>query len=107
LHLKNFIEKFIENEIHLVFDKVLKIFKIPINTLRDKSKQIIANQFSFKEGKFILNFSVLRVSFDYYIFLFLIFSQLFDVRSKKTDNNINFMLNGVDDVDQLYRLKNK
>lgn len=107
LQLKNFIEKFIENETHLVLDKFSKILKIPINTLKDKSKQIVINQFSFKEGKFILNFSILRVSFDYLVFLFFIFSQLFYIKSKKnTRHNINLMLDGVDDADQLYRFKN-
>ena len=107
LQLKDFIEKFIENETHLVLDKFSKILEIPINALKDKSKQIIRNQFSFKEGKFILNFSILRVSFDYFVFLFLIFSQLFNMKSKKNiRNNINFMLDGVDHVGQLYRFKN-
>jgi hypothetical protein len=107
LHLKNFIEKFIENETYLVLDKFSKILEIPIDTLKDKSKQIVTNQFSFKEGKFVLNFSTIRVSFDYCIFLFLIFSQLLKMKSKKnTRRNINFMLDGVDHVDQLYRFKN-
>ena len=44
LQLKDFIEKFIENETHLVLDKFSKILEIPINALKDKSKQIIRNQ---------------------------------------------------------------
>lgn len=83
LFLKNFIEKLIEEkEIFLILDDFSKIINIPLNILNDKTKQLILNKFNFKIGKFNLVFKTSRVFLDYFIFIFLIFLQLFDKKKK-------------------------
>ncbi len=108
LSLKIFIEKFVEEETSSVLDNLSTILQIPVNILKDKSKQIVSNQFNFKSGKFNLNFSIVRVFFDYLIFLFLIFSQLINRRAQKNKDrkNIDFMLDGISHTDEIYRFKN-
>ena len=109
LSLKVFIEKFVEEEeISLVLDNLSKILRIPVEILKDKSKQLVFNQFDFKSGIFNLNFSVLNIFFDYLIFLFLILSQLinFKLSKKKDRKNIDVMLDDVSHTDEIYRFYN-
>ena len=109
LLLKDFIEKFVESkEINLTLSDLSKILNIPINVLKDKSKQIILNKFDFKKGKFNLKDSKLNVFFDYLIFLILILSQLinFKLFKKKDRKNIDVMLDNISHTDEIYRFKN-
>ena len=109
LLLKNFIEKFVDSkEINLTLSDLSKILNIPINVLKDKSKQIILNKFDFKKGKFNLKDSKLNVFFDYLIFLILILSQLvnFKLFKKKDRKNIDVMLDNISHTDEIYRFKN-
>lgn len=108
LSLKIFIEKFVEEETSSVLDNLSKILRIPVEILKDKSKQLVFNQFDFKSGIFNLNFSVLNIFFDYLIFLFLILSQLinFKLSKKKDRKNIDVMLDNVSHTDEIYRFYN-
>ena len=109
LLLKDFIEKFVDNkEINLTLSDLSKILNIPINVLKDKSKQIILNKFDFKKGKFNLKDSKLNVFFDYLIFLILILSQLinFKLFKNKDRKNIDVMLDNINHTDEIYRFKN-
>ena len=53
--LKCFIEKFVENkEIRSTLDDLSKILKIPVQILKNKSKQVILSKFNFKKEDSIL-----------------------------------------------------
>jgi len=87
--LKDFIEKLTEEkEMSMILNDFSKIIDIPLNILKDKSKQLILNKFNFKIGKFNLNFKTSKVFQDYFIFLYLIFLQLFNKIQKKPLSNI-------------------
>ena len=74
LLLKDFIEEFVnENYIYLNLLELSEILNIPVNILKDKSKQLILNKFNFKKGKFNFNDSIFKIFSDYLIFIFLTF----------------------------------
>ena len=107
--LKNFIEKLVENrDIEITLGDLSKILNIPINILKDKSKQIILHKFDFKKGKFNFKESKLNIFFDYLIFLFLILSQIINFKLSKNNDrkNIDVMLDNISHTDEIYRFKN-
>jgi hypothetical protein len=107
IYLKDFIEKLTEKkEVTLILNDLSKIIDIPTNVLKDKSKQLILNKFNFKIGKFNLDYKLSKVFFDFFIFLFLIFSQIFNLRKIKSERkNIDIMLDNISHTDEIYRFK--
>jgi hypothetical protein len=105
--LQHFIEKLIEEkEMSMILNDFSIIIDIPLNILKDKSKQLILNKFNFKIGKFNLNFKISKVLLDYFIFLYLIFLQLFNQKQKKGERkNIDVMLDNIGHTDEIYRFK--
>ncbi len=107
--MKDFIEEFVnENYINSNLLELSEILNIPINNLKDKSKQLLLNKFNFKKGKFNLNNSKFKIFSDYLIFIFLTFSQLLNTKifKKKEKEKIDLMLDNVTNTDEIYRFKN-
>ena len=107
--LKCFIEKFVENkEIRSTLDDLSKILKIPVQILKNKSKQVILSKFNFKKGRFNFKNSALIIFCDYLLFIVLILSQLinFKLSKNKDRRNIDIMLDNVSHTDEIYRFKN-
>ena len=108
LFIKEFIEEFIEKEINSPLNSFSSVLGVPIETIKDKSKQIIFNKFNFQNGKFIFDFSFLKLFFYYLLFLFLIFSQIMNFRRSNNSERkkIDVMLDNVTHADEIYRFKN-
>ena len=60
--LKEFIEKFLDDgDLHLSLYEFSKIIDIPLDSIKDKSKQLMLSKFNFKTGKFNSNYSILKI----------------------------------------------
>ena len=66
--LKEFIEKFLDDgDLHLSLYEFSKIIDIPLDSIKDKSKQLMLSKFNFKTGKFNSNYSILKIFLNFLI----------------------------------------
>ena len=106
--LKEFIEKFLDDgDLHLSLYEFSKIIDIPLESIKDKSKQLMLSKFNFKTGKFNSNYSILKIFLNFLIFIFLSFSQTFNFKifRKKKIKIVDVMLDNVTFTDEIYRFK--
>ena len=106
--LKEFIEKFLDDgDLHLSLYEFSKIIDIPLDSIKDKSKQLMLSKFNFKTGKFNSNYSILKIFLNFLIFIFLSFSQTFNYKifRKKKIEIVDVMLDNVTFTDEIYRFK--
>ena len=106
--LKEFIEKFLDDgDLHISLHEFSKIIDIPLDSIKDKSKQLMLSKFNFKTGKFNSNYSVLKIFSNFLIFIFLTFSQIFNSKifKKKNTQIVDVMLDNVTFTDEIYRFQ--